>query len=212
MLWSVEGRTKPTYMPERCRKATIHVHSGPHKTLGVIIRPRLHSGGRTLRPDTVCAARNVHCRLGNTMTDDEEQAATWRELAVAAVFGFLAGYGAVALVTHLIVGYQYTAGTLHPWPCSPGLQPASTMSEGARALKHGTGATANAQTGATGPQTVLHAFSRKRLCTILMQLCRWPPRSIGGLAEHGLTARYVTLPLCFRWPRAQRQVLEKQAI
>ena len=139
----------------------------------------------------------MRCRLGNTMTDeDAEQAATWRELAIAAVFGFLAGYGAVALVTHLIVGYQYTAGTLHPWPCSPGLQPASTMSEGARALKHGTGATANAQTGATGPQTVLHAFSRKRLCTILMQLCLWPPRSIGGLAEHGLTARYVTLPLC----------------
>ncbi len=55
--------------------------------------------------------------------DDSSKRVSWRELAAAAVIGFLAGYGAVALVSHFVLGYRMTVGTLPPRPCSLGLQP-----------------------------------------------------------------------------------------
>ena len=58
------------------------------------------------------------------MTDAEhEHRVSFRELVAAAVIGFLAGYGAVALVSHFVVGYRLTVGTLPSRPCIYGLQP-----------------------------------------------------------------------------------------
>lgn len=54
--------------------------------------------------------------------DDTEHRVSWRELAAAAVIGFLAGYGAVALVSHFVFGYRVTVGALPPRPCSLGFQ------------------------------------------------------------------------------------------
>lgn len=57
------------------------------------------------------------------MAEDEvEQRISWRELAAAAVIGFLAGYGAVALVSHFVVGFRLTVGNLPPHPCGFGVR------------------------------------------------------------------------------------------
>ena len=57
------------------------------------------------------------------IADESEHRVSWRELAAAAVIGCLAGYGAVALAYHFVLGYRMTVGAMPSRPCGLGIQP-----------------------------------------------------------------------------------------
>jgi hypothetical protein len=125
--------------------------------------PRLHSGRKTPCPDFVHPNRDVHFRLVSSMTDaDDERTASCRDLTIAAVIGFLAGYGAVALVSHLIIGYHFTAGTLPPRPCSPGLHSAHPLGEGGQAWELNGGVSSHVHGGASIQQSMLRISMNTR--------------------------------------------------
>ena len=78
------------------------------------------------------------------MTSDEsEQKVYWWELAAAAVIGFLAGYGAVALASRFVSHNSVATGTLPSRPCSlafpPQSRPPVTAAgyEAAQQMQHG---------------------------------------------------------------------------